>query len=72
MHIVSRRRQTVRIAAAGLEITFEPEESIWTESSYKYLPATVHEMLERAGFAVVEQWLDDEHGFALTLASRST
>jgi len=72
MHLVSRRRQRVNIQAAGLAFALEEGESIWTESSYKYLPETVHEMLERAGFVVVEQWLDDEHGFALTLASRST
>ena len=36
MHLVSRRRQHVRIAAGSFELTFEPEEYIWTESSYKY------------------------------------
>jgi len=66
MHIVSRRRQTVRIAAAGLEITFEPEESIWTESSYKYEPHAIVEDAARAGFALGQQWLDERAGFALT------
>jgi L-histidine N-alpha-methyltransferase len=69
MHLVCRRRQRVNIRAAGLVLALEEGESIWTESSYKYLPETVHGMLERAGFAVVEQWLDDEHGFALTLSA---
>jgi len=36
MHLVSLSRQTVRIAAADLDVTLEEGESIWTESSYKY------------------------------------
>jgi L-histidine N-alpha-methyltransferase len=68
MHLVSRCRQVVRIAAAGLELTFAEGESIWTESSYKYTPAGVIAMIERAGFHLVEQWVDRQDGFALTLA----
>jgi L-histidine N-alpha-methyltransferase len=68
MHLVSRCNQVVRIAAAGLEITIAEGESIWTESSYKYTPAGVVAMLERAGFHLVEQWVDRQDGFAVTLA----
>jgi L-histidine N-alpha-methyltransferase len=68
MHLVSRSSQVVRIAAAGLEITIAEGESIWTESSYKYTPAGVVSMLERAGFHLVEQWVDQQDGFAVTLA----
>jgi L-histidine N-alpha-methyltransferase len=67
MHLVSVRRQGVRVPAARLDITFEPGETIWTESSYKYLPGDVLAMLDRAGFGVLDQWAAD--GFALTLAS---
>ena len=66
MHLVSNRRQQVRVPAAALEITFETGETIWTESSYKYLPNDVVRMLDRAGFSTLEQWAID--GFALTLA----
>jgi len=66
MHLVSRRRQTVRIAASALEIVFEPAEPIWTESSYKYEPeALVAEGLA-AGFASADQWIDPDARFALT------
>jgi L-histidine N-alpha-methyltransferase len=68
MHLVSLRRQRVRVAAAGLEFTMEKGESIWTESSYKYQPAAIVTMLEGAGFRLVEQWVDGEAGFALTLS----
>ena len=69
MHLVSTRRQRVRIPAASLDITFEDGETIWTESSYKYQPDDVVRMLERAGFRHVERWIDEADGFAATLVS---
>ena len=67
MHLVSRRRQRVRIPAAHLEFDLADGESIWTESSYKYRTEDVVRMLERAGFRLMEQWIDEEDAFALTL-----
>lgn len=67
MHLVSARRQRVRIPASRLDITFDPGETIWTESSYKYRPAQIITMLERAGFEPWEQFLDERSMFALTL-----
>jgi L-histidine N-alpha-methyltransferase len=67
MHLVSTRRQRVRVAAADLEIVFEKDEAIWTESSYKYDADGIVAMLERAGFRRVDQWIDAEAAFALTL-----
>jgi L-histidine Nalpha-methyltransferase len=66
MHLVSERRQRVRIPASCLAIDFEAGESIRTESSYKYLAGDVRAMLERAGFRAGDQW--QERSFALTLA----
>jgi len=67
MQLVSARRQRVRVPASRLDITFEPGEAIWTESSYKYRPNGVLEMLAHAGFAPIAQWIDDADGFALSL-----
>jgi L-histidine N-alpha-methyltransferase len=67
MHLVSLRRQRVRVAAAELDIVMEEGESIWTESSYKYQPADLVVMLEGAGFRLAEQWIDSRAGFVLTL-----
>ena len=69
MHLVAVRAQRVRIPGAALEVAFEEGETIWTESSYKYVPGDVVRMLQRAGFALIEQWRDDADGFALTLAA---
>jgi L-histidine N-alpha-methyltransferase len=71
MHLVSLRRQRVHIRAAALEFEIDEGESIWTESSYKYSPDTVVAILARAGFRPVDQWIDDESGFALTLVETS-
>lgn len=68
MHLVSRRRQRVRVKASGLDLTVEEDEAIWTESSYKYGPGDIATMLERAGFRLIERWIDREDGFAMTLA----
>jgi dimethylhistidine N-methyltransferase len=67
MHLVSCGRQSVRVAAAGVEFWLEDGESIWTESSYKYTPRQIASALEQAGFRRVEQWIDEAGGFALTL-----
>jgi L-histidine Nalpha-methyltransferase len=68
MHLVSLRSQEVRLEAAGIEFTLEAGEPILTESSYKYEPAAVKALVERAGFVGRAQWIDTEGGFALTLA----
>jgi dimethylhistidine N-methyltransferase len=67
MHLVAERAQRIRIPGASMEVTFGQGDAIWTESSYKYRPADVVRMLERAGFCRLEQWVDDTNGFALTL-----
>jgi L-histidine Nalpha-methyltransferase len=66
MHLVSLEEQRVRVRAAEIDITFEKNEPIWTESSYKYRIDGVGAMLDRSGFQVIGQWV--ENAFALTLA----
>ena len=66
MHLVSRLRQRVQVRGAGIDITFDAGELIWTESSYKYRAEDLAPLLARAGFRLAGQW--QEAGFALTLA----
>ena len=68
MHLVALRPQRVRVPAADLVIDVAAGETIWTESSYKYRPADVDDLLVHAGFAVAARWIDRADGFALTLA----
>jgi dimethylhistidine N-methyltransferase len=70
MHLVSRRRQRVDVPGAGLSLTFERDEAIWTESSYKYTPADIERMLADAGMAMTRHWIDREGQFLLALARR--
>jgi L-histidine N-alpha-methyltransferase len=71
MHLVSRRAQRVRVAAAGIDIALGLGESIWTESSYKHDEADVRRTLARAGFMTRALWIDEDARFALTLAGVS-
>jgi L-histidine N-alpha-methyltransferase len=68
MHLVSLRDQRVVIGAAGLDLFLRRGETIWTESSYKFQAEQVIRLLERAGFRLAEQWVDERSRFALTLS----
>jgi dimethylhistidine N-methyltransferase len=65
MHLRSKARQ--RITIRNFVVDLEEAETIWTESSYKFLPEQVRWMAERAGFRCELQWLDDEWPFAQSL-----
>ena len=67
MHLVSTRDQKVRIPGAHCTVSLKRNESIWTESSYKYEPRRVQELGGRAGFKPWAQWVDAKAHFALTL-----
>lgn len=69
MHLVSLAEQRVHLPGADLVVDFAAGETIWSESSYKYRPADVADMLSRAGFTGTAAWHDDHAGFLLTLAA---
>jgi dimethylhistidine N-methyltransferase len=65
MHLRSKVRQSVSLR--DFVVTLEAGETIWTESSYKFLPEQVRSMAERAGFKFDLQWIDAEWPFAQSL-----
>jgi L-histidine Nalpha-methyltransferase len=67
MHLRSKRRQTINVAAADLSVEFMEGETIWTESSHKYSPQEVFRMARNAGFRCDVQWIDDQWPFAENL-----
>jgi len=67
MHVRSTCRQTVHVPGARLRVRFAKNETIWTESSHKYLPEAVVQMAARAGFRCDAQWIDGEWPFAQSL-----
>ena len=67
MHLCSSEAQSVRIDRLDLDVHFEPNESIWTESSHKFEAAGVARMARETGFDCVRQWVDAEWPFAESL-----
>ena len=65
MHLRSTADQIVSIG--DLRVTFKKDETIWTESSYKFRPEQVRAMAERVGFSCELQWIDEEWPFAQSL-----
>lgn len=66
MHLVATSAQRIRVGRAELDFRVERDEPIWTESSYKYRPDDVVELLEHCGFRFLEQWQDAANPFTLT------
>lgn len=69
MHLVADAPQRIRVRALDLTVRIERDESIWTESCYKFTRASVDAMLGAAALRV-EHWHTDEHErFALVVAA---
>src|SRR5271156_3103217 len=68
MHLESTCDQCVDIPAAQLSVQFAAFETIHTESSYKFTRKTLGALLEDAGFAIEQMWMDPQQWYALTLA----
>src|SRR5262249_48759753 len=66
MHLRSRMKQTVSING-NFTVDLDSGETIWTESSYKFLPGQVRSIAEQAGFRCECQWIDSEWPFAQTV-----
>ena len=69
MHLESVGRQRVNVPALGMELEFEPGETIHTENSYKFTAHSIATLLQGAGFAAQRTWSDERGWFAVTLAS---
>lgn len=63
MHLVSTQNQTVNVN--GSSITFDKDESIWTESSYKYNLEEFAQLARSAGFEVEKVWTDEDKLFSV-------
>ena len=64
MHLVSRRRQSVAVRAAAIEVSFKDGESIWTEACHKFSLPDLDQMACAAGFSPQAQWVDRDWPFA--------
>ena len=62
MHLVSRRRQRVKIPCLDLQLDFALGETIHTENSYKYRPGQAEEALRTAGFTPIKRGRTNRSG----------
>ncbi|ADW67898.1 L-histidine N(alpha)-methyltransferase [Granulicella tundricola] len=73
MHLESKRPQSVTIPAdpsgPAQTIHFERGETIHTENSHKFTPATIASLLATANFTPTHTYHDPNHLFAVTLAT---
>ncbi len=65
MYLVSDVDQKVEIKNIGVSISFEKDEKILTEYSYKYSHTEINALAEASGFILEQQWLDEEGWFSL-------
>jgi L-histidine N-alpha-methyltransferase len=69
MHLVPDSAQDVHLRRLGLTIRVSPDESIWTESCYKFSRGSAQSMLEEAGFRLEGWHVDPDNYFALAVAA---
>jgi len=73
MHLASTCSQTVHIPAnasgAALTLHFVSGETIHTENSYKFTPASIAALLADSGFTPTRTFRDPHNRFAVTLAT---
>lgn len=63
MHLVSQQEQAIQIG--DQQFRFSTDETIHTESSYKYSVEEFIELAARAGYASRQVWTDAEALFSL-------
>lgn len=67
--LVSKRRQTVKIGAAGLRVPFSVGETIHTESSFKFSREEIVAAARACGYGELRTYTDAGGRYALTLFS---
>lgn len=68
MYLESMRSQRVNIRNLRLNLKIDAGERIHTENSYKYTTPMIYGILDAAGFALEETWLDRKQWYAVHLA----
>ncbi len=67
MHLASRRAQTAWIGELDTAFEFEAGETIWTESSHKFVPSELAELAAVSGFDSLRVWTDRTWPFSEVL-----
>ena len=70
MHLRPTSPQVAHVGKLNLTVEISPEETIWTESSYKFTRESVAEMLAKASLKLERWYAAPGDMFGLSLASR--
>ncbi len=70
MYLKSLVNQSVIISKANLSLKLKQGELIHTEHSHKYKISQIKELMEKTGFEIKQNWLDENEHYALILASK--
>src|SRR5271166_15029 len=68
IYLESMAAQSVFIPALDMDLSFEPEERIHTENSYKYTDEMIVSILRQSGFMLEQTWCDRKKWFGVHLA----
>ena len=71
MLLVSTGAQRVAIDGLGMNVDFQDNETIHTESSYKYDATQIDALARDSGFRVEQRWTDSSGGFSSNLLKRA-
>jgi len=71
MHLRPKSKQVAHLKKINLTVEITPPETIWTESSHKFTPESVREMLTASGLSLREWYVAPGDMFALALAGRA-
>ena len=69
MHLVSTKDQQVSVGRLGQTFSFDKNETIHTENSYKYSPEQIKQMAEESEFIIKRNFFDEKSGSTYTLFS---
>jgi len=58
MHLRARRALRASIPGAGIEVEFACDETLWTESSYKFSLPALDQVATRTGWRPAQAWID--------------
>jgi L-histidine N-alpha-methyltransferase len=71
MHLRPKSKQVAHLKKLNLTVEVTPPETIWTESSHKFTPESVREMLAASGLALKDWHVAPGDMFSLALAGRT-
>lgn len=69
MHLVSTKDQQVYVGRLGRTFSFDKNETIHTENSYKYSPEEIKQMAEDSQFVIKRNFFDEKKWFNVVIFS---